>query len=155
VAHWLAYLTTLQPRSVVKLFGGVDRTARSVRYSFELETIEKRLEQRLVRYRPILYVHVYILGYILRPFGGRVGPPWALATHGPRGYFYALVTQLPISDMRSTVICVRLLSCLCLVDSEAKKACSTQADTNQRRLYHCTATLYMYSASRAYHSALY
>ena len=26
--------------------------------------------------------------------------------------------------------------------SEAKKACSTQADTDQRRLYHCTATLY-------------
>ena len=48
-----------------------------VRYSFELETIEKGLEQRLVRYRPILYVHVYILGYILKPFGGRVGPPWA------------------------------------------------------------------------------
>ena len=41
------------------------------------ETIEKRLEQRLVRYRPILYVHAYILGYILRPFGGRVGPPCA------------------------------------------------------------------------------
>ena len=38
-------------------------------------TIEKGLEQRLLRYRPILYVHVYILGYI--PFGGRVGPPWA------------------------------------------------------------------------------
>ena len=51
--------------------------ARSVRYSFELETIEKQLEQRLVRYRPILYVHAYILRYILRPFGGRVGPPWA------------------------------------------------------------------------------
>ena len=27
------------------------------------------------------------------------------------------------------------------MDSEAKKACSTQAETNQRRLYaHCTAT---------------
>ncbi len=49
-----------------------------------------------------------------------------------------------------------LLSGLCLVDSEAKKACSTQAETNQRRLYapalHCYT--YMYSASRAYHSAL-
>ena len=49
----------------------------TVRYSFELGTIEKGLEQRLVRYRPILYVHVCILGYILKPFGGRVGPPWA------------------------------------------------------------------------------
>ena len=67
MAHRLAYLTTLQPRSV---FGGVD-------YSFELGNIEKGLEQRLVRYRPILYVHVYILGYILKPLGGRVGPPWA------------------------------------------------------------------------------
>ena len=81
-------------------------TARSVRYSFELETIEKQLEQRLVRYRPILYVHAYILGYILRPCGAAMG--WALATHGPRGYFYALVTQLPISDLRSTVICVEV-----------------------------------------------
>ena len=44
---------------------------------FRTETIEKSLEQRLVRYRPILYVHVYILGYILKPFRGRVGPPWA------------------------------------------------------------------------------
>ena len=35
------------------------------------------LEQRLVRYRPILYVHVYILGYILKPFGGRMGSSWA------------------------------------------------------------------------------
>ena len=25
----------------------------------------------------VLCVHVYILGYILKPFGGRVGPPWA------------------------------------------------------------------------------
>ena len=62
----------------------------------------------------------------------------ALATHGPRAYFYALVTQLPISDLRSIVICVEGLSGLCLVDSEAKKAGSTQADTNQRRLLrHC------------------
>ena len=39
------------------------------------------------------------------------------------------------------------------MDSEAKKACSTQAETNQRHLYaHCYT--YMYSASRAYHSAL-
>ena len=75
MAHRLAYLTTLHPRSVVKLFGGVDQA--TVRYSFELGTIENGLEQRLVRYRPILYVHVYILGYILKPFGGRVGPPWA------------------------------------------------------------------------------
>ena len=61
---------------------------------------------------------------------------------GPRGYFYALVTQLPISDLRSTVIYVlKLLSGLCLVDSEAKKPCPTQAETNQRYLYaHCTAT---------------
>ena len=48
----------------------------SVPYSFEMGTIEKGLEQKLVRYHPILYVHVYILGYILKPFGGRVGPPW-------------------------------------------------------------------------------
>ena len=78
---------------------------------------------------------------------------WALATHGSRGYFYALVTQLPISDLRSTVICVKLLSGLCLVDSEVKKACSTQAEMNQRHLYaHCYTC--MYSASRAHHSAL-
>ena len=42
-----------------------------------------------------------------------MGPPWAgplyaLATHGPRAYFYALVTQLPISDLRSIVICVKV-----------------------------------------------
>ena len=50
-----------------------------------------------------------------------------------------------------------LLSGLCLVDSEAKKACSTQAETNQRHLYahcHCYTYMYMYSASHAYHSAL-
>ena len=41
-------------------------------YSFELGNIEKGLEQRLVRYRPIMYVHVYILDYILKLFGGRV-----------------------------------------------------------------------------------
>ena len=33
---------------------------------------------------------------------------WALATRGPRGYFYALFTQQPISDLRSTVICVEV-----------------------------------------------
>ena len=36
-----------------------------------------------------------------------MGLPWAagaLATHGPRGYFYALVMQLPFSDLHSTVI---------------------------------------------------
>ena len=46
-----------------------------------------------MRYRPILYVHVYILGYILKPFGGRrcgAAMGWALATHGPRGYFLCL-----------------------------------------------------------------
>jgi len=48
-----------------------------VRYPCELETIEQGLEQKLGLYRPRLYVHVYILGYILKPFGGRVGPPWA------------------------------------------------------------------------------
>ena len=77
-------------------------------YSFKLGNIEKGLEQRLVRYCPIMYVHVYILGYILKPFGGRVGQPWAgplIATHGPRGY---LVTQLPISDLHSTVMCVEV-----------------------------------------------
>ena len=38
------------------------------------------------------------------------------------------------------------------MDSEAKKACSTQAETNQRHA-HCTqCCMYMYSAS--YHSAL-
>ena len=69
----LAYLTMLQPRSVVKLFGGVDYCTQCT-VLIRTGTIEKGLEQRLVRYRPILYVHVYILGYI--PFGGRVGPPW-------------------------------------------------------------------------------
>ena len=51
---------------------------------------------------------------------------------------------------------LKLLSGLSSVDSEAKKACSKQAETNQRHLYaHCTACyMYMYSASRAYHSAL-
>ena len=44
-----------------------------------------------------------LLGYILKPFGGRVEAMHALATHGPRGYFYALVMQLPISDLGSTV----------------------------------------------------
>ena len=33
---------------------------------------------------------------------------WALATHGPRGYFYALVMQLSILDLRSTVMCVEV-----------------------------------------------
>ena len=42
-----------------------------------------------------------------------MGPPWAepyglIATHGPRAYFYALVTQLPISDLCSIVICVEV-----------------------------------------------
>ena len=42
------------------------------------------------------------------------------------------------------------------MDSEAKKACSTQAETNQGDLSICTlhCYIYMYSASRAYHSAL-
>ena len=35
---------------------------------------------------------------------------WALAMRGTRAYFYALVTQLPISDLRSTVICVTIRS---------------------------------------------
>ena len=69
MAHRLGYLTTLQPRSVVKLFGGVDYCTQCT-VLVRTETIEKGLEQRLARYRPILYVHVYILGYILK--GGRV-----------------------------------------------------------------------------------
>ena len=84
----------------------------TVRYSFELGTIEKGLEQRLVRYRPILYVHVQA---VWRPCGAAMGwalaktiQSMALATHGPRAYFYALVTQLPISDLRSIVICVEV-----------------------------------------------
>ena len=42
------------------------------------------------------------------------------------------------------------------MDSEAKKACSTQAEANQRHLYaHCMhCYTYIYAASRAYHSAL-
>ena len=44
---------------------------------YALVQTEKGLEQKLVQYHPILYIHVYILGYILKPFGGRVGPPWA------------------------------------------------------------------------------
>ena len=64
---------------------------------------------------------------------------WALATHGPRGYFYALVMQLPIFDLRLTVICVEILSGLCLVDSEAKKACSMQ-DSNELETSICTLT---------------
>ena len=52
---------------------------------------------------------------------------------------------------------LKLLSGLCLVDLEAKKACSTQAETNQRNLIctlHCCGYTYMYSASHAYHCAL-
>ena len=54
----------------------------------------------------------------------------------------ALVTQLPISDLRSTVICVEVtIRSVFGGLREAKKACSTQAETNQRHLYaHCTAT---------------
>ena len=82
---------------------------------------------------------------------------WALATHGPRGYFYALVTQLPISDPGPAFDCeyvLKLLSGLCLVDSEAKKVCSTQVETNHRHLYaHCTQC-YMYMYCALYHSAL-
>ena len=59
----------------------------------------------------------------------------ALATHGPRAYFYVLVTQLPISDLRSIVICVEV---------------TIRSDVYMHR--HCTATLYVYSASRAYQS---
>ena len=61
---------------VVKLFGGVDYCTQCT-VLVRTGTIEKGLEQRLVRYHPILYAHVYILGHILKPFGGRVGPPWA------------------------------------------------------------------------------
>ena len=39
---------------------------------------------------------------------------------------------------------LKLLSGLYLVDSEAKKACSTQADTNQRRLYAPARALHCY-----------
>ena len=69
-----------------------------------------------MRYHSILYVHVYIA-----TFSSRLEAVWgrhglglsidytaALATHGPRAYFYALVTQLPISDLRSIVICVKV-----------------------------------------------
>ena len=100
MAHRLAYLTTLQPRSV---FGGVD-------YCAVLFRTEKGLGQRLVRYRPNLYVScIYPRLHsqaVWRPCGAAMG--WALATHGPRGYFYALVTQLPTSDLRSTGICVEV-----------------------------------------------
>jgi len=44
-------------------------------YSFELGTIEKGLEQRLVRYRPILYVHVYI-------FSSRLEAVYVWGRHG-------------------------------------------------------------------------
>ena len=75
---------------------------------------------------------MYILDYILkppawRPCGAAMG--WALATHGPEfSIFYALVTQLLFSDLRSTVICVEVTITsvfACLVDSEAKKASCT------------------------------
>ena len=33
---------------------------------------------------------------------------WTAGLSAARGYFYALVTQLPISDLRSTVICVEV-----------------------------------------------
>ena len=42
---------------------------------------------------------------VWRPCGAAMG--WALATHGPRGYFYALVMQL---HLRSTVVCVEVTS---------------------------------------------
>ena len=101
MAHWLAYLTTLQPRSVVELFGGVDYCTQCT-VLVRTGTIEKGLEQRLVRYCPILYVHVYIPGR-LEAVWGRHGLGLSNAC-----YFYALVTQLPISDLRSTVICVKV-----------------------------------------------
>ena len=69
------------------------------------------------------------------------------------GYFYALVTQLPISDLRSTVIFVEVTIRSVFGGLGIKKACSTQAETNHKHRYaHCYT--YMYSASRAYHSAL-
>ena len=49
---------------------------------------------------------IYPILHSRRPCGAAMS--WALATHGPRGSFYALVMQLPISDLRSTVICVEV-----------------------------------------------
>ena len=97
-------------------------------------------------------------------FSSRLEAVWghhglrALATHGPSEflYFYALVTQLPFSELRSTVICVEITIrsvFACLVDLEATKACSTLKWT--RNIYmHTACYVYMYSASHAYHSAL-
>ena len=56
--------------------------------------------------------------------------------------------QLQISDLHSTVICVEVTIRFVFGGLGAKKACSTQAETNQRHLY------VLCSASRAYHSAL-
>ena len=64
--------------------------------------------------------------------------------------------QLPFPDLRSTVICVEVTIrsvFACLVDSEAKKACSTLKRT--RDIYmHTACYIYTYSASCTYHSAL-
>ena len=40
------------------------------------------------------------------------------------------------------------------MDSEAKKTCSTQTETNQTSICTLHCYTYMYSASHAYHSAL-
>ena len=53
------------------------KTVWGVDYCTVVFRTEKGLEQRQLWYHPILYVHVYILDYILKMFEGRVGPPWA------------------------------------------------------------------------------
>ena len=83
----------------------------TVRYSFELGTIKKGLYRAETSAVPSHTVRICIYPRlrsqaIWRPCWAAMG--WALAMHGPRGYFYALVTQLSISDLRSIVICVEV-----------------------------------------------
>ena len=123
MARRLAYLTTLQPRSVVKLFGGCGRLLYG-----ELGTIEEGLEQRLVRYRHIrtcVYPTLHSQAAGLEAVWGRHGLGGLSNARTGVFYFYALVTQLLFSDLCSTVICVEVTITsvfACLVDSEAKKA---------------------------------
>ena len=96
----------------------------------ELGTIEEGLEQRLVRYRHIrtcVYPRLHSQAAGLEAVWGRHGLGLSNARTG-LFYFYALVTQLIFSDLRSTVICVEVTITsvfACLVDSEAKKASCT------------------------------
>jgi len=72
---------------------------------------------------------------------------WALATHGAgtQGLlFMPWLRGCQFLTCGRLWYVLKLLSGLCLVDSEAKKACSTQAETNQRHIYMHTALLHIH-----------